>query len=122
MESSRAVGGARPGRGKGGRPGSSREGSLANGRLAPRPAEGSPRPLALVSQSHEWTNDAVAIAAALAQPWSDVVLSGAVTPAQVVSNLAATDLALSPDDLAELAVLAEPPERYWATRASLPWT
>jgi len=96
--------------------------ALANGRLAPRPAEGSPRPLALVSQSHEWTNDAVAIAAALAQPWSDVVLSGAVTPAQVVSNLAATDLALSPDDLAELAVLAEPPERYWATRASLPWT
>ncbi len=96
--------------------------ALANGRLALGAAEASPGPLALLAQSHEWTSDAVAIAAVLARPWCDVVLSGAVTPAQIASNLAAIDVALSPDDLAHLAVLAEPPERYWATRASLPWT
>lgn len=58
--------------------------------------------------------DAVAIAAALAQPWCDVVLSGAVTTAQLESNL--TPVA----DL-DLPDLAEPPETYWATRAELPW-
>ena len=31
-------------------------------------------------------------------------------------------MALSPDELSELAALVKPPERYWATRASLPWT
>jgi aryl-alcohol dehydrogenase-like predicted oxidoreductase len=81
-----------------------------------------PGPLAALSQRLGRTADAVAIAAALAQPWSDVVLSGAVTPSQLSSNLAAVDVALSPDDLSELAALVEPPERYWATRASLAWT
>jgi aryl-alcohol dehydrogenase-like predicted oxidoreductase len=51
-----------------------------------------------------------------------VVLSGAVTPAQLSSNLEAVDVMLSPDDLAELAALAEPTERYWETRSSLAWT
>jgi len=95
--------------------------SLANGRLAS--AEGSPAgPLESVAMRHRSTVDAIAIAAALAQPWADVVLSGAVTAGQLASNVAAVDLALSPDDLAKLSGLAEPPEQYWATRASLPWT
>jgi aryl-alcohol dehydrogenase-like predicted oxidoreductase len=81
-----------------------------------------PGPLASLSQRLGRAADAVAIAAALAQPWSDVVLSGAVTPGQLSSNLAAVDVALSPDDLSQLAALAELPERYWATRASLAWT
>lgn len=58
--------------------------------------------------------DAVAIGAALARPWCDVVLSGAVTTAQLVSNLAPV---ADPD----LPDLAEPPEAYWATRAERPW-
>jgi aryl-alcohol dehydrogenase-like predicted oxidoreductase len=53
--------------------------------------------------------DALALAAALDQPWSDVVLSGAATVEQVRSNLRALDL-------------AEPPEEYWRGRAELPWT
>jgi aryl-alcohol dehydrogenase-like predicted oxidoreductase len=53
--------------------------------------------------------DALALAAALDQPWSDVVLSGAATVEQVRSNLRALDL-------------AEPPEAYWRRRAELPWT
>jgi aryl-alcohol dehydrogenase-like predicted oxidoreductase len=96
--------------------------ALANGRLTSRPPQSLPGPLASLSQRLGRTADAVAIAAALAQPWSDVVLSGAVTPGQLSSNLAAVDVALSPDDLSELAALVEPPERYWATRASLAWT
>lgn len=96
--------------------------ALANGRLTSRSRQSLPGPLGSLSRRLGRTPDAVAIAAALAQPWSDVVLSGAVTPVQLSSNLEAVDAMLSPDDLAELAALAEPPERYWETRASLAWT
>ncbi len=64
--------------------------------------------------------DAIAIAAALAQPFGDVVLSGAVTPAQLASNARAREL----DGAAladQYAVLIEAPELYWATRAKLAW-
>ena len=64
----------------------------------------------------------VALAAVLANPWADVVLSGAVTPAQLTSNLAALRVELDPGELAELAALAEPPERYWEERAGLSWS
>jgi aryl-alcohol dehydrogenase-like predicted oxidoreductase len=93
--------------------------ALANGRLS---TAGSPRALESVSARLGSSLDAVAIAAALAQPWSDVVLSGAVTAGQLTSNVAAAQIALSDEDLAELAGLAEPPQRYWAERAALPWT
>jgi aryl-alcohol dehydrogenase-like predicted oxidoreductase len=96
--------------------------SLANGRLVSRHQEGLSRPLASVAQRLGRSADAIAIAAALAQPWSDVVLSGAVTPAQLATNLEASDVALSPDDLSELGSVGEPPEDYWATRAALAWT
>jgi aryl-alcohol dehydrogenase-like predicted oxidoreductase len=82
----------------------------------------SPGPLAALSQRLGRTPAAVAIAAALAQPGSDVVLSGAVTPGQLTSNLAAVDATLSAADLSELDALVQPPERYWATRSSLAWT
>jgi aryl-alcohol dehydrogenase-like predicted oxidoreductase len=79
--------------------------ALANGRLAARGAG----------------QDAVALAAALARPWADVVLSGAATVAQLESNLAARELAWD-DELEErLAELVEEPAAYWATRAELPW-
>lgn len=95
--------------------------ALANGRLTSRPSQSSPGPLKSLSSQLGRTCDAVAIAAALAQPWSDVVLSGAVTPGQLSSNLTALDVDLSPGELSDLAALVEPPEQYWATRASLPW-
>jgi aryl-alcohol dehydrogenase-like predicted oxidoreductase len=66
--------------------------------------------------------DAVALAAVLANPWADVVLSGAVTPAQLEANLAAVEVELEPGELEELAALAEPAEGYWKTRAALPWS
>ena len=76
--------------------------ALANGRLADR--------------------DQPAIAAALANPWVDVVLSGAVTQGQLRSNAAAFALRLSPDELAVLSKLAEPADQYWKERGRLAWS
>jgi aryl-alcohol dehydrogenase-like predicted oxidoreductase len=61
--------------------------------------------------------DALAIAAALAQPWVSVVLSGAATVDQLMGNLGSLDIA-SPDP----PEIAEPPVDYWAARSARPWT
>ena len=66
--------------------------------------------------------DAIAIAAALAQPWADIVLSGAVTVDQLRSNLTALDVRLRSDELALTVALASRPEEYWLARSSLPWS
>jgi hypothetical protein len=67
--------------------------------------------------------DALALAAALAQPWADVVLSGAVLPTQLEATLAALARAGDPV-VAELlaAGLAVAPEEYWEERGRLPWS
>jgi len=93
--------------------------ALANGRLAR--IEAVPDALTDVARRHRATPDAVAVAAVLANPWADVVLSGAATVEQLASNVGALDLRLDRDDLATLAALAEPPERYWAERSALAW-
>jgi aryl-alcohol dehydrogenase-like predicted oxidoreductase len=89
--------------------------ALANGRLAP--GAPSARPLAALAAERGVSEDALALAAALARPWATVVLSGAVSVAQLHANLAA----LAVGDVAWPAGLAEPPARYWATRAARPW-
>jgi aryl-alcohol dehydrogenase-like predicted oxidoreductase len=89
--------------------------AVANGRLTGRAA---PPVLAAAAHERSATPDALAIAAALAQPWSDVVLSGAATEAMLDSNLAARNLDVEPDVLIELAEL---PDEYWATRSELSW-
>ncbi|HZB77017.1 MAG TPA: aldo/keto reductase [Solirubrobacteraceae bacterium] len=88
--------------------------ALANGRLA-----GGAAPPALVAAARErgTTPDALALAAALAQPWATVVLSGAATVAQLESNLAACEVAWD----GGLEELREPAEEFWAARAALPW-
>lgn len=95
--------------------------SLANGRLTARNPSPELDPLEAVAEQHHATLDAVAVAAALAQPWADVVLLGAATLDQLSSNLAAASLALDADALNRLTVLAEPPEDYWSRRARLAW-
>ncbi|WP_372411735.1 aldo/keto reductase [Streptomyces luteireticuli] len=96
--------------------------AMANGRLAGRNATG-PDTAALRSAAMRagGSCDALALAAAAAQPWTDIVLSGAVSPEQLASNLTAADLPVTPGILAGLAPLAEPAETYWRTRAALPW-
>ncbi|WP_030242687.1 aldo/keto reductase [Streptomyces sp. NRRL S-350] len=96
--------------------------AMANGRLAGRNATG-PDTAALRTLADRTATapDALALAAAAAQPWADVVLSGAATLDQLASNLTAAEVALPPEDLAALAAMAEPAEAYWRTRTSLPW-
>jgi aryl-alcohol dehydrogenase-like predicted oxidoreductase len=96
--------------------------AVANGRLTPHGHGPSTEVLARIAARHGVGVDAVALAAVLANPWVSVVLSGAVTPAQLESNLAALQVDLDAADLEQLATLAEPPERYWKERAALSWS
>lgn len=90
---------------------------LANGRLAVRP----PDVVATIAARHGVGPDAVALAAALAQPWADTVLLGPAGVDQLHANLAATDVHLDASELDELAGLAQPAEEYWTQRSALPW-
>jgi aryl-alcohol dehydrogenase-like predicted oxidoreductase len=96
--------------------------AVANGRLTPHGQGPAAAALGRVGARHGAGVDAVALAAVLANPWTDVVLSGAVTPGQLEANLAALRVELTSEDLDELAILAEPPERYWQERAGLSWS
>lgn len=79
--------------------------ALANGRLAEVPGA-----------------DAVALAAALRQPFVDVVLSGAATVEQLRSNARAMDVAESDVARALAARTPETSAQYWETRSKLAWT
>jgi aryl-alcohol dehydrogenase-like predicted oxidoreductase len=94
---------------------------LANGRLTTRGAAAEPALRELEGRSGAGL-DAIAIAAAQANPWVDVVLLGAVTVGQLESNLGAVRIDLPAEDPASLAGHAEPAEIYWAKRKELPWS
>lgn len=94
--------------------------AVANGRLAP--GGDSPPMVRTLADEHGVGVDVVAVAAALAQPFASVVLSGATGPEQLESNVRALDLALDAADLDELTARPEAPDAYWARRADLPWT
>ncbi len=89
--------------------------ALANGRLTERDRR-------LAARLRSWqpglTPDAAALAGAVAQPWADVVLSGAATVAQLISNMEA----LNRFDMGDLPPIAQDPEAYWSQRSALPWT
>ena len=89
---------------------------VANGRLTSRDQEVAGR---LAEAAGDWTPDALAIAAALRQPWSGIVLSGAATQDQLASNLVALDVPSGV--LADLPDMAETPEDYWGKRSALRW-
>jgi aryl-alcohol dehydrogenase-like predicted oxidoreductase len=88
--------------------------ALANGRLTP--AGGPPESVRELAAGRGVTEDAIALAAALANPWASVVLSGAVTRPQLAANLAA----LAVGGLPALSC-AEAPGAYWQARAARPW-
>ncbi|HSC04622.1 MAG TPA: aldo/keto reductase [Solirubrobacteraceae bacterium] len=89
--------------------------ALANGRLTDR---GAVPELGAAARETGATPDSVALAAVLAQPWVDVVLSGAATAGQLESNLGALELDV---DEAAFDGLVENPESYWEKRGELPW-
>ena len=92
---------------------------FANGRLT-QGVEGRSA-LAGVAQARAVAVADVAMAAALAQPWVHVVLTGAVTPNQVRADVRASAIALTDDELRALTSDAERAEDYWHLRSSLPW-
>jgi aryl-alcohol dehydrogenase-like predicted oxidoreductase len=91
---------------------------VANGRLT---ARGDAPVLVEVAAELGVAPDALALACVIAQPWVDVVLSGASTVGMVQSNLGALEVSVGGDTLARLAALSEDPERYWETRSKLAW-
>ncbi len=89
---------------------------LANGRLTRQFGGPAIRPLLARAVARGVTVEALAIAAALRQPWASVVLSGAVTREQLLDQLAAfavTDV--------EPCVCAQPTEQYWQARSAIAW-
>jgi aryl-alcohol dehydrogenase-like predicted oxidoreductase len=92
--------------------------ALANGRLT---ARGGDEILGEAARERGATEDALALAAALARPWADVVLSGAATVAQLDSNLHARAVSWDAELEERFAGSVEAPEAYWATRSELPW-
>ena len=92
--------------------------ALANGRLTVR---GSNSELAVAARERATSEDAIALAAALARPWADVVLSGAATVAQLESNLDARTLTWDAGLEQRFAGLIEEPAAYWAERSALAW-
>jgi aryl-alcohol dehydrogenase-like predicted oxidoreductase len=99
--------------------------AVANGRLTSRnqnPAFKTQREL-LEKTAHSCgtTIDALALAAVLAQPWVDVVLSGAANIEHIRSNVQAFNIEPGDwiDDL--LTSLKEDPQEYWQKRSALDW-
>lgn len=90
--------------------------SVANGRLTLREPATSSQVMRAVPG---YPPDAIAIAAVLAQPWVDAVISGAATAAQLSSNLRA--LEISPERIGDLRSLVESPDDYWSRRSRLAW-
>jgi aryl-alcohol dehydrogenase-like predicted oxidoreductase len=91
---------------------------VANGRLTDRgtPADS---PLVAAARERGVGVDTLALACALSRPWCDVVLSGAVTVAQLRSNAAARELAGNLP--AEGWIEPEQPVDYWSARSRLGW-
>lgn len=93
---------------------------FANGRLASTPAGEPSTPwAAALANATGLTPEAAALGWALAQPYIDVALTGAVTEQQLDANLEA--VALTPEQLDATHPLAVEPADYWAARAALTW-
>ena len=99
--------------------------AMANGRLTERNNDPLFAPkrqsLAAVAARLGTRIDSLALGAVLAQPWADVVLSGAANVDHLNSNLAAMALPWSKDASHLLDALKESPNDYWNTRAGLAW-
>jgi aryl-alcohol dehydrogenase-like predicted oxidoreductase len=92
--------------------------ALANGRLTDRSSAAESTRALAEAAARGVSLAALAIAAALSQPWADVVLSGAVTGDQLRENLAAQHLGPVTQGLEALAVA---PLEYWSRRSQLEW-
>jgi aryl-alcohol dehydrogenase-like predicted oxidoreductase len=101
--------------------------SLANGRLTQAnrdeadvlyPAVAQIRELA---ESRGTTVERLALAAALACPWANIVLSGAATVDQIRSTVAALDFAYDAELDQQLRSVAVASDEYWRARSAFRW-
>jgi aryl-alcohol dehydrogenase-like predicted oxidoreductase len=99
--------------------------ALANGRLTSRnedPAFHAKRRLLQDAAAEAGAPiDALALAAVIAQPWADIVLSGAAQTDQLKDNVKALNVAWREELTTRLASLTEPEEEYWEKRSQLEW-
>ncbi|PYE54103.1 aldo/keto reductase [Deinococcus yavapaiensis] len=95
---------------------------VANGRLTERGEEAKHPAMRAACQAYGVTPDVIALAAVLAQPFTDVVLSGAATVPHLRSNLRAADLTLDEATLDALKALTIEPTAFWKARSAMPWT
>ena len=93
--------------------------ALANGRLTDRYGGPAVDQLRAHAKALDTSVETLAVAAALAQPWADVVLSGAVTVEQLEAHLAAPLVSKSVEPF---DTIAEPADTYWRTRSAMRWT
>lgn len=98
---------------------------LANGRLTARNDSADFRPqMALLqaqANAHNTTVDSLALAAAVHQPFADVVLSGAACVDHLESNLGAVSVTWNDSLAGLLEAMVEPPDAYWHIRSQLAW-
>ena len=104
--------------------------SLANGRLTGdagrgKGEEGILSPLVAriseVAEARGTTIENLALTAALARPWADVVLTGAATETQIRSSVAAVDVSYDAELEEQLRPVAIASEEYWRARSSFKW-
>lgn len=99
--------------------------ALANGRLTSRNEDPSfdarRKVLQDAAAEANVSIDALALAAVMAQPWADVVLSGAAQVDQLTSNAKALEVMWGEEMSTRLAGLAEDEDEYWKIRSQLDW-
>jgi aryl-alcohol dehydrogenase-like predicted oxidoreductase len=74
-----------------------------------------------IAARRDTTIEMVAMAAAVARPWADFVLSGAATVAQIQSNIAAGALGYDADLDDQLRGISIGSQDYWRARANFGW-
>ena len=74
-----------------------------------------------VAETRGTTLEKLAIAAALARPWANIVLTGAATVEQVRSNVDALALDYDAELEEQLRSVAVSSDEYWRARSSFSW-
>ena len=107
--------------------------SLANGRLSGKREEGRGKRdegdvlfpaiarIRQVAEGRGTTVEMLALGAALARPWADIVLTGAATVGQIQSSVGAIELGYDPKLEQELRSVSIDSADYWRARSSFRW-
>jgi aryl-alcohol dehydrogenase-like predicted oxidoreductase len=100
--------------------------SLANGRLTQSNRDGGPfsspiKRIGKLAGSRGTTIETIALGAALARPWADIVLTGAATVEQVQSNVRAGEFGYDNQLEEQLRSVCIESAEYWRARSSFRW-